>query len=309
MQLTEAVGRETQPTGKIIAAFASIYFVWGSTFLAIRYAVEAIPPFLMAGVRFTLAGLLLYGWMHLRTAVRPTRQQWWAAAVAGLFLFTLSHGGLAWAEQRVESGIAALVGAMIPIWVVLLEWLRPGGTRPLRAVVIGIVVGFAGLVLLIGPGQGSEAQPLDSGATVVMVIGTLTWAIGTLYTRGMALPLSPFMFAGMQMLVGGVLLLVAGAVTGDWLKPVPEAVLMRSLLALLYLVSFGSILTFSAYVWLLRITKPARVATYAYVNPVVAVLLGWALAREPLTLRTLIAAAIIVAAVVVITTNQQRSQT
>lgn len=285
----------------LLAAFAAVYLIWGSTYLAIRYAIETLPPFLMAAARFLAAGGVLYAWVRLRGTPAPTRVHWRSALIVGALLLLVGNGAVVWAEHRVSSGVAALLVAVEPIWIVLLAWLRPGGTRPAARTWAGVALGLAGLVLLVGPADlaGGRVDALGAG---LVLVGTLGWAAGSLYGQRAPFPASPFLATAMQMLAGGALMLLAGLVTGEAGRLDPSAWSARSLGALLYLAVFGSLVAFTAYVWLLRVESPSRVATYAYVNPLVAVLLGWAVAGEPLTPRVLAAAAVIVGAVVLITT-------
>ena len=292
---------------RLIGAFAAVYLIWGSTYLAMRFAIETLPPFLMAGVRFLLAGGALYAWMRLRGAPRPAPRQWAAAGVVGALMLFAGNGGVVWAEQRITSSIVALLLAMTPLWMMLLDWLRPHGVRPTRGSVAGMVLGLAGIALLIGPDNLVSDSPIDLLSAIVVLLAALAWAAGSLYTRHANLPDSPLLSTSMQMLVGGVLLMTTATLTGDWSRMHVDAISLRSILALVYLVLFGSLTAFSAYIWLLRHAPASRVATYAYVNPVIAVFLGWALASEPLTLQTLIAAAVIISAVAIIITYQ-RSQ-
>ena len=290
----------------MIAAFAAIYFIWGSTYLAIRFAIETLPPFLMASTRFIVAGAVLYGWARLVGAPRPTRFHWSAAAVVGGLLLLGGNGGVVWAEQSVPSGLTALLVAMAPVWMALLDWARRGGVRPNGGASVGLALGFAGVVLLVGPDElvgGGQVNPIGA---LVLMLASLSWAAGSLYSRYARLPDSPMLATGMEMLAGGALLLIAGSVAGEWARIGYSAVSLHSILALGYLIVFGSLIGFTAYTWLLRVTTLARASTYAYVNPVVAVFLGWALAGEPITFRTLLAAAVIVAAVVIITGYQAR---
>lgn len=291
-------------TALVLAAFAAVYLLWGSTYLAIIFAIDTLPPLLMAGARFLLAGGILYGVMRLRGVPAPTRRHWRSTAIIGALLLMCGNGGVTLAERTVPSGVAALLVAMVPMWMVLLEWLRPGGTRPSLRTVIGLVVGFVGIVVLVGPGAAAGGSVDLVGAGFVM-LGSAAWAAGSIYSRGAALPTNALLATGMEMLWGGVLLTIAGTLTGEWGRFDPAAVSTQSLLAYLYLVVFGSLVGFTAYIWLLGVSTPARVSTYAYVNPVVAVLLGWWLLNEPLTARVLAAAAIIVLAVAVITTGKR----
>lgn len=285
--------------GKLLAAFASVYLIWGSTYLAIRFAIETMPPHLMAAARFLVAGAILYVWARWRGAPRPTLANWRAATVVGGFLLLGGNGAVVWAETRVPSGLTALLVAMVPIWMLVLEMLpRLGGRKPRAPVVLGIVLGLLGLAVLVAPGN--LAGRVDLLGAGVLLFGCLSWAFGSLYSRGAALPKSGFLAAAMEMVAGGVLLLVFGLATGQAGQVAVSAFSARSLLALAYLIVFGSLVGFTAYIWLLGATTSARVSTYAYVNPVVAVLLGWAFANEPMSLRTLIAAAVIIGAVALI---------
>lgn len=286
---------------RLIVAFAAIYLVWGSSYLAIRIAIESIPPFLMAGSRFFIAGLLLYGWTLARGVPPPTLREWRGALVVGGLLLLGGNGGVSWAEQRVASGPAALMVALVPLWMVLFDGWRPGGSRPGRQVMAGVMLGLAGLALLTGPSRLVGAGRLDPVGAAVLVFATVSWATGSLVARQVRLPASPARATAMQMLAGGALLLAAGLATGETARLDPGAVTARSAGAVAYLVVVASIVAFTAYGWLLRVSTPARVATYAYVNPVVALLLGWAFAGETLTPRTVLAAGVIFGAVVIIT--------
>jgi drug/metabolite transporter (DMT)-like permease len=287
------------PQGKVITAFAAVYLIWGSTYLGIRFAIETIPPHLMAAARFLVAGAILYAWSRWRGAPAPTARNWRASAIVGGFLLLGGNGAVVWAETRVPSGLTALLVAMVPIWMLVLEMHpRLGGKRPRAAVVAGLVLGLAGLVVLVAPGRlAGRVDPIGAG---VLLLGCLSWAFGSLHSRAADLPRSGFLAAAMEMLCGGALLLVFGVATGQAGQLSLAAVSPRSLAALVYLIVFGSLIGFTAYIWLLGATTSARVSTYAYVNPVVAVLLGWGFANEPMTLRTMVAAAVIISAVVVI---------
>jgi drug/metabolite transporter (DMT)-like permease len=255
----------------------------------------------MAGVRALIAGALLYLWARLRDrTARPNREQWRAAVVVGVALLLGGNGLVVWSETRIASGVTALLVGIVPCCMVLLEWLRPGGTRPSRQVVLGLVLGLAGLVWLIGPDSLMGGGRPDLLGAIAVLVASLCWAAGSIYSRHAPVPASPFLFTAMQMFAGGVALLAAGVALGEpWRLDVVE-VSLASILALLYLIVFGSIVAYTAYVWLLRTSTPARVSTYAYVNPVVAVLLGWTFADEALTVRMLIAAAVIVSGVALI---------
>lgn len=294
----------TPPHLLVVAAFSAIYLIWGSTYLAIRFAIETLPPFFMAGTRFVIAGAVLYGFARLRGASPPARFHWGTAAVVGGLLLLGGNGGVSWAEQLVPSGLAALLIATVPLWMVVLDWVWHGGVRPGGRVAVGLLSGFAGVALLVSPGELAGGSHVDPVGAAVLMLAALSWAAGSLYSRRARLPDSPLLGTAMEMFAGGVLLLMAGLVTGEWARLEIDEVSLRSVLSVGYLIVFGSLIGFTAYIWLLKVTTPARVSTYAYVNPVVAVFLGWALASEPLTFRTLLAAAVIVTAVVLITTSR-----
>ena len=288
-------------TSKLVGAFAAVYVVWGSTYLAIRFAIETLPPLLMASVRFLMAGTVLYAWARSRGAPPPSRSQWRAAAIVGLLLFVGGNGAVVVSEQWVPSGLVALLVAAVPLWMVLMDWAWGSRTRPTRRVVFGLLGGFAGVAVLAGsPGVGAGGPQELVGAALV-ILGSAAWAGGSIYARHADTPPRPRLWVAMQMLAGGAFLLPLSLSVGEWGRLDVGSVSLKSLLALLYLVVFGALLAFSAYIWLLTVSTPARVGTYAYVNPVVALVLGWALADEPLTFRSLVAAVIIVGSVVMIT--------
>jgi drug/metabolite transporter (DMT)-like permease len=291
---------------RIALAFLSIYTIWGSTYLAIRFAIETFPPFLMAAIRFLIAGGVLYAWMRLRGASRPTRANWKAATVVGGLLLLGGNGGVTKAEQVIPSSLAAVLITTVPIWMALLELLRKDRIVPTLHVVIGLVLGLGGVILLVGPGDLGGSGGLNPLWAGVLILAALSWAIGSVYSRNALLPKTPLLGSGMEMLAGGALLLAASLVSLEWVGFRPSNVSFLSLVSFVYLIVFGSLIGFSSYVWLLTKTTTARVSTYAYVNPVVAVFLGYFLAGEQLTLRTLLASSVIVIAVVVITTFKSR---
>lgn len=294
-------GHTKASRGQIIAAFASIYLVWGSTYLAIRYAVETMPPFVMGGARFLVSGALLYAWARYKGAPKPTRLHWRNAVIAGAFLLLGGNGAVVWAEQYVPSGLTALLVSILPFWLVIIEWARPPRRRPSGLVLAGLVLGFIGIIVLIGPGNISGNGDIPLLGALVLILGSLSWAIGSFWSRDAKLPESGLLTTGMEMLGGGVLLLIAGALSGELGRLDIHNVSKASTIGLLYLITFGSLIGFTSYIWLLDKVSPARLGTYAYVNPIVAVLLGWAIAGESLTIRTGVAAAIVICAVALIT--------
>lgn len=289
----------TASVNSVWAALVTIWIVWGSTYLAIRVAVRTIPPLMMGSIRFLLAGGILYLFAVRRgdrTNDRPTAAHWRSAFIIGTALLLGGNGLVSWAEQRVPSGVAALLIATVPLWLAIGDRIR-FGSRLSRLTVLGLAVGFSGVVLLVGQ---SGAGKIDSLGAAALVGASVFWAAGSLYSRGAPLPQRPLVGTGMEMLAGGVVLAVGSVATGELGRLDVGSVSGESLLGLAYLIVFGSWVGFTAYVWLLRNTRTSLVGTYAYVNPVVAVLLGWALLGETITVRTLLAGAVIVVGVVLI---------
>lgn len=290
---------------RIYLAFAAVYLIWGSTYLAIRFAVETIPPFMMAGTRFLLAGAVLYLSLRLRGVPAPTMGQWRSMSVIGILLIGAGNGAVSWAEQTVPSGLTALIIALIPLWFVAIEWFQHA-IKPTKEVAIGLALGFLGMIILIDPARITEGGHLEPLGTAVVVAGTFAWAWGSMYSRTAEHPTRPLLGTAMQMLCGGALLLIVSAITGEFFSFRIETVSLRSLASFGYLIAFGSLIAFTSYIWLLKASTPARVSTYAYVNPVIAVFLGWLLAGELLNTRIVIAAVIIVGAVALITSVRNR---
>ncbi|MCI2429562.1 drug/metabolite exporter YedA [Candidatus Acetothermia bacterium] len=283
----------------LLSALGAVYLIWGSTYLAIKFAIETLPPLSMAGARFVTAGVLLYMWMRLRGESRPTLLHWMNATVVGGCLLLGGNGGVVWAQQYVPSGITALIVATVPLWMVSLEWFR--GVRPNGGVIAGLLLGLLGIVLLIGPGELQTHREVHLGGASVLLFAAFSWAVGSIYARRASLPSSALLATGMEMIMGGALQLLVGSLMGEWGRLELDSVSWRSALSFIYLIIFGSWVGFSAYIWLLRVTTAAIASTYAYVNPVVAVFLGWALAGEIFSERMLLAAVIIVVAVALIT--------
>ena len=293
------------PSLMIWTALIAVYLVWGSTYLAIRFAVETIPPFMMASARFLSAGVILYLWRRASGDPVPSKIEWRSAAIVGMFLLLGGNGGVVWAEKRVTSSVAALMVASTPLWMVLIDALRPGGKKPGVSAILGIVIGFIGIGLLIGTDLLIGSEQFTGGEGSVDIVGALVlllaaflWSAGSLYSRTAKLPDSPLLGTSMEMLVGGACLLLLSFATGEWRGLDVAAITTTSWLSLGYLIAFGALVGYTSYTWLLRVAPTPLVSTYAYVNPVVAVVLGYFLAAEPLTPRSLLATVIIVSAVV-----------
>ncbi len=280
---------------KILLAFGAIYIIWGTTYLAIRFAIETIPPFFMMGFRFLSAGTFLYSWARFRGEANPRLMQWRTAVVIGILLFLGGHGSLAWSEQVLPSGVAALIVATTPVWMILLSHFRPPVGRIDSRVVLGLALGFLGLVLIIEPTELVEGQSVDLVGAAVLLLGTLSWCSGSVYSKYTNLPKSPLLVSGMTMLCGGTALVLVGLLTGE--SDVLSSASALSLASLVYLILFGSIAAFTAYIWLLNTVSAAQVSTYAFVNPIIAVFVGWFGGGESLSPRLLLAAILMIAGV------------
>jgi drug/metabolite transporter (DMT)-like permease len=291
---------------KVAIAFFAVYVCWGMTYLAMRVAVEDIPPHLMSGARFLVAGLVLYVWRRQRRDPPPSPTQWRAAATVGAFLLLGGNATVAWAEQQVPSGLAAVLIAVVPLWMVGLEWAR-GGARPGKRVIAGLLLGLMGVGLLVSTRGDSTTQVNPVGA-VMLILASASWAWGSVISKTAPLPKSPFLATGMEMIAGGVLLLFTAAVAGQFADFRPTEVSADAVLAWLFLVIFGSLVGFTAYIWLLGVSSIAKVGTYAYVNPIVAVFLGWAILGEVVTVRTVLAALIILTGVALVNVDWSSSR-
>jgi len=292
----------------VVLGLLVLYVVWGSTYLAIRFGLESIPPFLMSGLRYSLAGAILFAAAKAMGAPRIAARDLVPAFTCGALLLLCGNGGVVWAEQRISSGLAALLIATEPLFIVLLQALPPERHVPGGRALAGVALGLLGVALLLSPARlGGERVDL-LGAAVVL-FAAFTWALGSLFARRFTPARSPLQATALQMLAGGALLLALSATVGEWARFSPAHVSARSWAALIYLMVFGSLLGFTVYVWLLRTASPALVSTYAFVNPVVAMFLGWLLAAEPVSLRTLLAAAVIVGAVVLMTQAEASGRT
>lgn len=291
---------------KLVAAFAAVYVFWGSTYLAIKYAIETMPPFLMAGSRFIVAGLVLYLWARFsKDYEKPSWKHWRTSFVVGTLLLLGGNGGVVLAQHYISSSLAALLVATEPFWIVLLSWLWLKGTRPNWKVALGLFIGFLGVYLLIG-GQSDTASGYEKFFGAFFVIaGAFSWALGSMYGVRATTPKSSALTAGMQMLSGGAVLTLVGTLKGEWTSFSVAEISANSWFGVAYLIIFGSLIGFTAYSWLLKNAQPAMVATYAYVNPVIAVLLGWLIAGESFTGQMLVGAGIIVGSVVLITSHDK----
>ncbi len=290
---------------KVWSALLAVYIIWGSTYLAIRVVVETVPPFLSAGFRFVLAGGMIYALARARGAAAPPRASWKPAAIAGGLLLVGGNGIVSWAEIRVHSEFAALIVATVPLWVVLFEWVGPWRARPALGTVAGVGLGVLGVALLIDPTR-AGADAIDPVGAAALLCASAIWSVGTLYSGKAKLPDPPLLAIGMEMTAGGALLLVTGLALGEGGQLNLAAVSSNSAWAFVYLVLVGALVGFTAYLWLVRTVPPALATTYAFVNPIVAIYLGWLILAEPVTDRTLLAAAVIIAAVAIITQTRSR---
>ena len=297
----------SKPRGwQILLAFAIIYFVWGSTFLAIRVGVREAPPFLLAAMRFFVAGLVLYGWMRARGTPSPTVREWRAAFSLAFLIFVLDYGLVFWAETRVPSGIAAVMLATIPAFMAISEILILRTQRLTPRLAIALLVGLGGVGVLVSHTIGLGEAPIDTAGACALVVAAMSWSVAAALSRRLSLPAAKVMSSGSQMLAGGVLLTVTAALLGEFRGFHVQAVSRTAWFALLYLIAAGSIVAFTAYVWLLHHESPTKVGTYAYVNPVVAVLLGYFLGGETIGARTLFGTLMVLVSVIVITTMPAR---
>ena len=290
-------------TWKTLLAFAIIYFVWGSTFLAIRIGVREVPPFLLASIRFVIAGLVLYFWMIAQGERSPGTRQWASAFVLAVLIFVLDYGLLFWAEQRVPSGVAAVMMATIPLFMSLSEITLLGTQKLTVRLASALLIGLGGVAVLVSRSLNVGGAPIDRAGAVALIIAAISWSLASALTRKLPLPPSKVMSSGAQMLAGGVLLGVTAAALGEFGRFHPSAVSRGAWFSLVYLIVAGSIVAFTAYVWLIHHESPTKVGTYAYVNPVVAVLLGYFLAGETLDRRTVLGTFFVLISVVVITTT------
>jgi len=292
---------------RIWIALLAVYIVWGSTYLAIRFTVETIPPFLSAGIRFLVSGAVLMIWRRAVGDVMPTRRQWRSTAIVGILLLLGGNGLVSFAELRIASGIAALIIGTVPLWLVLIEAVRPGGVRPTSLAILGLMIGFGGIYLLVGPEDLSSASlQFDAFGIGTVMLASFLWSLGSIYSRGADLPSSSLMATGAEMLTGGLALIAFSGSVGEWRGFDFTTVSTSSWIGLFYLITFGSMVGFVSYIWLLKNAPVSLVATYAYVNPLVAVFLGAWLADETLNARILVAALVIIGSVLLINQTKRK---
>ncbi len=294
------------PAWKTLLAFCIIYFVWGSTFLAIRVGVKEVPPLILASMRFFVAGAVLVVWMKIKGTASPSRREWVAASLLAVCIFVVDYGLLFWAEQRVPSGIAAVMLAMIPVFMTLSEIIFLGTQRLTLRLAVALLIGIGGVAVLVSRSLSLGEAAIDRGGAMALVIAALSWSIASALTRKLPLPASKVMSSGAQMLAGGILLAVTAAIFGEFRGFDIGAVSRGAWFALAYLIVAGSIVGFTAYVWLIHHESPTKVGTYAYVNPVVAVILGYFLGGEAVGPRTLLGTVFVLVSVIVITTTRAR---
>jgi drug/metabolite transporter (DMT)-like permease len=288
---------------KTLLAFGIIYFVWGSTFLAIRVGVHEVPPLVFAAMRFFTAGLVLFVWMRVQGTALPTRREWISVTLLAVLIFVMDYGFLFWAEQRVPSGIAAVMLATIPVFIALAEIFALRTQKLTFRLGISLLVGLAGVAILVSHSVGFGDAPIEKAGAIALVMASVSWSVAAVLTRRLQLPPSKVMSSGAQMLVGGILLAATAAAFGEFRNFNVQAVSTRAWLALVYLIVAGSIIGFTAYVWLIHHESPTKVGTYAYVNPVVAVLIGYFLGGEALGARTILGTLLVLVSVIVITTT------
>lgn len=290
----------------VLLAFATVYVVWGSTYLAIRFGIETIPPFFMAGVRFCIGGSLFIGWAIARGTKIPSSSLWRSAALVGVLMVAGGTGGVTWSEQFVPSGLTALLIAMVPLWIVLIDWARPGGSNPGSTVFFGLVIGLAGMTLLVNPVAVGGVREINPVGALALVFATLSWATGSVYSRHARQSSSQTITVGMQMVSGGVTLLCMSTISGELSQVDLALISWRSVMAMVYLIGPGS-LAYAAYLFLLRASTPTKAATYAYVNPIIALVLGAVIGGEQVSAWTLLCSAVIITGVVVIVTAKGRA--
>ncbi|TKI56996.1 multidrug transporter [Brevibacillus antibioticus] len=300
-------GKKDSKLFVVTIALLAVYLFWGGTYLGMKIAIESMPPFIMAGARFFLAGSILFLIGRWKGAELPSAAEWRGAGIVGALLLLGGNGVVAWAQLKVPSAIASLLIATVPVWILVFNWFGGSKQKPTAGVLGGILFGLAGIAVLVVHPGGTGNQGIDTIGIVALLFASICWSVGSLYSRYAKLPASPVMATALQMIIGGILLGIASLFLDDWTRLHITEITLRSWIAFGYLVGFGSIVAYTAYIWLLKNAEPALVSTYAYVNPIVAVFLGWLIADEQLTSQTLIAAVMIIAAVAIITMFRGKS--
>ena len=293
---------------KTLLAFGAIYLIWGSTFLAIRYAVETIPPLMMIGIRSLTAGIILYLFSRFKSKEKIKRENIFPLLILGTMFFLIGHGLLAWSQQYVPSGMAAVLVTIEPLWIIGIEWFFLKDTRVKLRGILGLVLGFGGVIYLIASTTGSTTSGNDFLGSALIVVGTLSWGGGAVYSRVANVPKSPILSSGMELIFGGMLVLIISFIIGEPSQFHLSQVTLKSFFGLLYLITFGSVIAFTAYVWLLGHTSVTRISTHTYVNPVIAVFLGWLFADEQVTTALLAATGIIIISVYLVVYDQYRDK-
>ncbi|ARU47624.1 drug/metabolite exporter YedA [Sulfurospirillum diekertiae] len=294
------LSEKSKRTIAIVIALLSVYIIWGSTYLGIKIAIETFPPFLMAGIRFLIAGILLYGFVFYKEGVHPKLIEWRDTTIIGTLLLLGGNGLVVIAERSIPSSIAAIIIATVPLWMIVMGWLMKIQSKPNISTLFGTLIGFLGVAILMYPSH-QENLHFDTGGLLFTLLAAILWSLGSIYSQKAILPSSTMLSTAMQMVTGGAVLVIVGTLTGEWQHLDPEAFSSRSLMAVLYLIFIGSLLGFSAYVWLLKNVSPYLASTYAFVNPIVALFLGYFFADEVMSIKSLIATVLIISAVVMIT--------
>jgi len=297
--------RKTPSRFQLISAFAAVYIVWGSTYLAIKYAIISFPPFLMAGFRFLISSVIIFGIARFFSKEKIKLAYWKDAFIVGGALLLGGNGGVVWAEQVVPSGLTALIVATVPIWMVLFDWMHPHGNKPTLKIVLGLAFGFTGLLIMISPSSILSGESVNLYGAGALLVATCAWAWGSVYSRHTNFPKSKLLTVAMEMAAGGLLLVLTGSLFGEWNNLHLTQLTPNSITAFLYLIAVGSVIGFTAYIWLLEAAGPAKASTYAYVNPVIAVILGWLIAGEEISGRIIVSALFIILGVVFIITKKE----
>lgn len=301
-----ALGRA--PAVNVVVGLLAIYLLWGGTYVGIKLAIVSIPPYFMAGLRFLAAGIIMYVGLHFTGAQNPSAAQWLRAGLLGILMPFIGNGGIVWAVQLIPSGVAALLVGTVSLWMVILNWLWFDKERPTLMIFWGLAAGFTGVYILVGPGKIISGDPINPLGIVILIIASLSWALGSLYSRRAELPQSPIMTTAIEMIVGGAAFILVSFFAGEWQELHLQEITAVSIWSLGYLILFGSIIGFTVYAWLIKATSPTLVSTYAFVNPVVAVFLGWLILAEPFNVRISLATLTIVLAVAIITYSQNQQK-